>query len=204
MVEPGAPVDQLAGLAANGFDPRMHQRAGGPRVPGTPLVRGGCWGQPGGGVPTQPEPRRVVSTPSAACGRPGQEQTIAELEAATSIPQQTVSREVERLLRAGLLDDRRQGRMHFVRPNPANPYFPELSGLLLKALGPRSVLAEQLEPLEGIDEATSSARGPGGTRVSQGRRPATSTSSSSASLTLTGCTRPAAKPVRSSARRSTR
>ena len=81
------------------------------------------------------------------------EQTIADLEAATGIPQQTVSREVDRLVRAGLLDDRRQGRMHFVRPNPANPYFPELSGLLLKALGPRSVLSEQLEGLEGIDDA---------------------------------------------------
>jgi predicted nucleotidyltransferase len=84
---------------------------------------------------------------------PDLEQTIAELEAATAIPQQTVSREVDRLVRAGLLDDRRQGRMHFVRPNPANPYFPELSGLLLKALGPRSVLAERLEGLEGVDEA---------------------------------------------------
>jgi DNA-binding transcriptional ArsR family regulator len=84
---------------------------------------------------------------------PDQEQTIAELEAATAIPQQTVSREVQRLVRVGLLEDRRQGRMHFVRPNPANPYFPELSGLLLKALGPRSVLSERLEPLEGIDEA---------------------------------------------------
>jgi predicted nucleotidyltransferase len=81
------------------------------------------------------------------------EQTIADLEAATGIPQQTVSREVDRLVRAGLLDDRRQGRMHFVKPNPANPYFPELSGLLLKALGPRSVLAERLERLEGVDEA---------------------------------------------------
>jgi DNA-binding transcriptional ArsR family regulator len=81
------------------------------------------------------------------------EQTIAELEAATMIPQQTVSREIDRLVRAGLLDDRRQGRMHFVRPNPANPYFPELSGLLLKALGPRTVLAEQLEGLDGVDEA---------------------------------------------------
>ncbi len=69
------------------------------------------------------------------------------------IPQQTVSREVDRLVRAGLLNDRRQGRMHFVRPNPANPYFPELSGLLLKALGPRTVLAEQLAGLDGVDEA---------------------------------------------------
>jgi len=81
------------------------------------------------------------------------EQTIAELEAVTSIPQQTVSREVDRLVQAGLLDDRRQGRMHLVKPNTANPYYPELSGLLLKALGPRSVLAERLEPIAGIDEA---------------------------------------------------
>ena len=81
------------------------------------------------------------------------EQTIADLGAATSIPQQTVSREVERLVQAGLLEDRRQGRMHFVRPNPANPYYPELSGLLLKALGPRAVLADQLEAVAGIDKA---------------------------------------------------
>jgi len=40
----------------------------------------------------------------------------------------------------------RQGRMHLVKPNTANPYYPELSGLLLKSLGPRSVLAERLAP----------------------------------------------------------
>jgi DNA-binding transcriptional ArsR family regulator len=84
---------------------------------------------------------------------PDHEQTIAELEAATSIPQQTVSREIDRLVQAGLLEDRRQGRMHFVRPDPANPYFPELSGLLLKALGPRSVLAERLDGIAGVDAA---------------------------------------------------
>jgi len=81
------------------------------------------------------------------------EQTIADLEAATAIPQQTVSREIDRLVLAGLLNDRRQGRMRFVRPDPANLYYPELSRLLLKALGPRSVLAQQLERLSGIDDA---------------------------------------------------
>ena len=81
------------------------------------------------------------------------EQTIAELVEATGIPQQTVSREVDRLLQAGLLSGRRVGRMHFVKPNVSNRYFPELSGLLLKALGPLPVLAEGLAKLEGIDEA---------------------------------------------------
>jgi predicted nucleotidyltransferase len=81
------------------------------------------------------------------------EQTIAELQHATGIPQQTVSREVRRLLNAGLLAGRRVGRLHFVKPNEASPYFPELARLLLKVFGPRSVLAEGLCSLAGVDEA---------------------------------------------------
>jgi predicted nucleotidyltransferase len=84
---------------------------------------------------------------------PDREQTISELEEVTGIPQQTLSREVNRLLRAGLLDGRRVGRLHFVMPNQACPYYPELSGLLLKALGPLSVLADHLEGLDGIEGA---------------------------------------------------
>jgi len=84
---------------------------------------------------------------------PEREQTLAELQEATGIPQQTVSREVSRLLRAGLLKGRRVGRLHYVAPNQASPYFPELSGLLLKTFGPRSLLAERLSKLDGIEEA---------------------------------------------------
>jgi predicted nucleotidyltransferase len=84
---------------------------------------------------------------------PGREQTLAELEQATGVPQQTVSREVARLLNSGLLLGRRVGRLHFVKPNEASPYFPELSGLLLKALGPQSLLAEKLPKLDGVEEA---------------------------------------------------
>ena len=79
------------------------------------------------------------------------EQTIAELEDVTGIPQQTVSREVNRLLHAGLLDGRRVGRLHFVKPNQASPYYPELAGLLLKALGPLAVLSERLQDVSGIE-----------------------------------------------------
>ena len=57
------------------------------------------------------------------------------------------------LLKAGLLAGRRVGRLHFVKPNEASPYFPELAVLLLKVFGPRSVLAERLADLDGVEEA---------------------------------------------------
>ncbi|MGH9039942.1 MAG: MarR family transcriptional regulator [Acidimicrobiia bacterium] len=85
--------------------------------------------------------------------RPEAEHTIADLEAATGIPQQTLSREVARLAQAGIIRDRRQGRTHLVAANQASPYFPELAGLLLKALGPREALVEELAGLAGIREA---------------------------------------------------
>lgn len=85
--------------------------------------------------------------------RPDAEHTIADLEAATGIPQQTLSREVARLARAGIIRDRRQGRMHLVAANQASPYFPELAGLLLKALGPREALVKELGGIDGIQEA---------------------------------------------------
>jgi predicted nucleotidyltransferase len=81
------------------------------------------------------------------------EQTIADLETATGIPQQTLSREVNRLVAAGLLEGRRVGRLHFVKPNHASPYYPELSSLLLKALGPLDVLSEGLGRVAGIEDA---------------------------------------------------
>lgn len=83
----------------------------------------------------------------------GEERSIQSLGAATSIPQQTLSREVARLVAAGILVDRRLGRMHLVSANQAGPYFPELASMLLKALGPRALLAKALAKVEGIEEA---------------------------------------------------
>ena len=85
--------------------------------------------------------------------RPDVEHTIADLESSTGIPQQTLSRELARLIHAGLVRDRRQGRMHLVTANQGSPYFPELAGLLLKALGPKEVLADELAGVAGITEA---------------------------------------------------
>jgi predicted nucleotidyltransferase len=79
--------------------------------------------------------------------------SIAELERRTGIPQQTISREVDRLAEAGLVSVRASGRMRMVEANESSPYFPELHGLLLKAAGPAVMLAERLEQVSGVHEA---------------------------------------------------
>ena len=84
---------------------------------------------------------------------PDTEYTLSDLERTLRIPQQTVSREVGRLVRAGLLRSRAVGRAQVVRANETSPYFPDLAGLLLKALGPRPLLAEALVLVEGVTDA---------------------------------------------------
>jgi len=79
--------------------------------------------------------------------------SIAELERRTGIPQQTISREVDRLAKAGLISVRTAGRMKLVEAVPDSPYFPELRALLLKAAGPAVVLRDLLAGIEGVKEA---------------------------------------------------
>jgi hypothetical protein len=79
--------------------------------------------------------------------------SMAELERRTGIPQQTISREVERLSEAGLLAVRSSGRMKLIAANTGSPYFPDLQALLLKAAGPAVVLSEALAEVPGIREA---------------------------------------------------
>ncbi|MGQ0670645.1 MAG: MarR family transcriptional regulator [Actinomycetota bacterium] len=83
----------------------------------------------------------------------GSEFSIAELERRTGISQQTISREVDRLARAGLLSVRPAGRMRLVEADAGSPYFFELRALLLKVSGPAVVLAESLAGVTGIREA---------------------------------------------------
>jgi predicted nucleotidyltransferase len=79
--------------------------------------------------------------------------SIAEVERRTGIPQQTISREVDRLAEAGLLAVRSSGRMRLVAANMESPYFADLQALLLKAAGPAVVLSEALAEVRGIREA---------------------------------------------------
>jgi len=79
--------------------------------------------------------------------------SIAELERRTGIPQQTISREVDRLAKAGLISVRTAGRMKLVEAAAGSPYFPELRALLLKVAGPAVVLRDLLDRVAGVQEA---------------------------------------------------
>ncbi|WP_301124186.1 ArsR/SmtB family transcription factor [Mycolicibacterium fortuitum] len=58
---------------------------------------------------------------------PGREYTVTELAAELAAPKQTVQAEVQRLVDAGILRDRRQGRNRLVSANPDNPAIGPLS-----------------------------------------------------------------------------
>lgn len=79
--------------------------------------------------------------------------SISELERRTRIPQQTLSREVDRLAKAGLLLARTVGRTKLVEANAMSPYFLELRALLLKVSGPAVVLGERLSRVPGVEDA---------------------------------------------------
>lgn len=89
---------------------------------------------------------RLFLRDGAAC-------SLVELERATGLSAGAVHQQVERLERAGLLSSQRVGRTRLVRPNVASPFYPELRGLVIKALGPVPLLGEALGELPGVHEA---------------------------------------------------
>lgn len=78
--------------------------------------------------------------------------SIVDLGRRTGVPQQTISREVDRLVKAGLLSVTTVGRTKLVEANVASAYFTELRALLLKATGPASLLRERLQNIPGVKE----------------------------------------------------
>jgi predicted nucleotidyltransferase len=62
-------------------------------------------------------------------------------------------KEVERLEAVGLVTSRSSGRSRLIEANQASPLYPDLKGLLTKALGPEQLLRDALADLDGIDEA---------------------------------------------------
>jgi len=64
-----------------------------------------------------------------------------------------ITREANRLERAGLVRSERVGRSRVLHPNEDSPYYPELSGLLLKAFGPATILGPALARVDGIEHA---------------------------------------------------
>ena len=79
--------------------------------------------------------------------------TITELAVATGVPQPSVSREVARLIDAGLFVGHvRPGAREF-RANVESAIYPELHGMLLKTVGPKSVLEDALRGVPNIKQA---------------------------------------------------
>jgi predicted nucleotidyltransferase len=79
--------------------------------------------------------------------------SLADISRGTATPQATVSREVDRLSKAGLVAASTAGRMKLAEANTDSPYFSDLQSILLKATGPATLLREHLSRVAGIQEA---------------------------------------------------
>ena len=75
--------------------------------------------------------------------RPAAEATIGDLAERIDVPHPTVSREVKRLVEAGLLHIRAQGRQTLVSADTGSPIFEDLRSLLTKLYGVLPVLREE-------------------------------------------------------------
>jgi hypothetical protein len=79
--------------------------------------------------------------------------TMPELIARTHRPQPTVAREVDRLIEAGLLESELRSGRRTVWAATTSPIFDELRSILLKTVGPKTVLEQQYHGVPGIDRA---------------------------------------------------
>ena len=83
--------------------------------------------------------------------QPDREVTITELSARLSIPQSTVSGEVQRLVDAGVLTVRAVGRSRLVRANADSKLVGPLTELLTLTFGPHVVVAAEFGDLANVD-----------------------------------------------------
>jgi DNA-binding transcriptional ArsR family regulator len=82
---------------------------------------------------------------------PNREVTITELSVRLSIPQSTVSGEVQRLVGAGVLTVRAVGRSRLVRANTDSKLVDPLTELLTLTFGPHVVIADEFGDLTNVD-----------------------------------------------------
>lgn len=78
----------------------------------------------------------------------GREYSIGELAGLVGTSQPTVTREVKRLVEAGLLEARDEGRRRLVSAREDTPVFAPLRDLLSKVYGVTAVVAEEFRHLE--------------------------------------------------------
>ena len=83
---------------------------------------------------------------------PSREQPIAQLAQVAGVAQPNVLREVNRLVDAGLLTERRAGNTRLVRANTESPYFEPLVAILARSYGPASVVPQVLGDVPGVEQ----------------------------------------------------
>jgi len=79
--------------------------------------------------------------------------SVTELAHRLRASQSTVSREVDRLAEAELVQEDRRGNLRLLRANVDSPLARPLGELLALTYGPAAVLGELLAGVEGVDEA---------------------------------------------------
>lgn len=78
---------------------------------------------------------------------------LAQLARELELDDGGITREANRLERAGLIRSERVGRSRVLRANEDSPYYSELYGLLLKAFGPGALIGPALRDVPGIEQA---------------------------------------------------
>ena len=92
-----------------------------------------------------PEVRAKVL--AAVFGQPDREWYLTELARTLETQPSSLQRELEALSRAGILEQRRDGRRVYVKTDRSSPVFADLRGLLEKTAGVIPVLRGELETL---------------------------------------------------------
>lgn len=83
---------------------------------------------------------------------PARTWTAEELAARTHGSYPSITRELRRLVEAGLLEAEVVGRTRLVRANQASPYFDALTTLVAISFGPPLIIAEEFADVPGIED----------------------------------------------------
>lgn len=83
---------------------------------------------------------------------PSREQPIASLTAVAGVTQSNVLREVNRLVTAGVLSERRAGNTRLVKAATDSPYYEPLAVILSRSFGPASLVPAELQALEDVEQ----------------------------------------------------
>lgn len=85
-------------------------------------------------------------------GHPERELTLSDLSRQSGISLPVVHREVNRLVEAGVLSDRTEGRNRLVRADPEHPLYDLMHELIETTYGPVPVLRETFGDIDGVEE----------------------------------------------------